>query len=109
MLNLNVDVNITAKRSIMPIYFINKNECCSCGAIGALKFIDIFGREVNNVEIHPFDHIKCSNCNRLYSIEWRANEEGELKPIARDPSIKLDFTNAIKYPSIKKNGVKELE
>lgn len=101
MLNINVEFNIS-NGPTYPVYFTN-NTCVACGAEGSLVTIDIFGRE-SYQEIHPFDHIKCKKCGAKYSIEWKRDESGKMKPVASDQSLVRDFFNVIKTPKLKKEG-----
>ena len=67
MLNIGLNIKLDIDKVQYPVYFEKHNICIHCGAEGQLIFVDKFGRETKN-EIHPFDHIKCKSCNRLYSI-----------------------------------------
>ena len=91
----------------MPFYFKRKNECINCASINTLVFVDIFGRESKD-EIRAFDHIRCTNCGKLYGIKWE-KEEGSDKmyPSAVDLDVVRDFKNMVNF-NLKDNGIKEL-
>ena len=108
-LELSAKLNLTAevKKTTYPITFDRKNVCVHCGAEGSLIFVDKFGRETNK-EIHPFDHMKCRNCGRNYSILWKRDEEtGKVYPSAVGMELKQEFLNLLQYKEFKENGVKE--
>lgn len=110
MLNfrINVDTNISIRKTEYPIYFEKRNICIHCGAEGTLTFVDKFGRETNK-EIYPFDHIKCKKCGRTYSILWQKDStNNKMFPCAVERDIKREFLNLINQREIKKDGVKEL-
>ena len=109
MLNFNLSIGLEVIESEYPIMFDKKNECIHCGAVGTLTFVDKFGKETGK-EIHPFDHIKCRNCGRNYSILWERDENnnGKMYPIATDPGIKREFLNLVSHKYIKNKGVKEI-
>ena len=106
MINLDVKLNVDVKEIHYPIYFERRNICIACGAANALKFINIFGKE-SPKEVHPFDKIRCSNCNATYSICWDKEDDGKLYPSAIDPSIKRNFVNAFKTTFHKKDYNKQ--
>lgn len=96
MIKTEIDVDVKFKEVHYPIYFERKNICVSCGAEGDLKFVNIFGKEVNS-EVHPFEYIKCSRCHAVYSIKWTRDEiTGKLYPSAVDKNIGRDFINLFK-------------
>lgn len=110
MFNIGMDISFKVDPIQYPIKFVKRNVCVHCGAEGTLKCVDIFGKESREGnEIYPFEHIKCSNCGRIYSIEWRNDEEnpGTLTPVPVDPSVKQQFLNAI-APN-KSDRVKSIE
>lgn len=92
---LGIDVNIEVKDSHYPIYFDGVNECVKCGAKDSITMVDKFGVK-GDVEIHPFDHMKCKECGAIYSIKWVKNEDGDgMHPCAVDPSIAKQFGNFV--------------
>ena len=107
MLNIGIDVKVNLQRTEYPLIF-NTNTCVHCGADNSLVFVDIFGRE-SKTEIHPFDHIKCNNCNRNYSIKWESSEDenGCMTPRAVDHTIKQEFFNILDQKEITQKGKKE--
>ena len=110
MLGLGIDVDIDVKNVHIPFHFEQRNECVHCGGKGTLAFIDIFGRTTDK-EVNAFDHIKCTNCSRVYSIEWAPNPDKDPKkiyPSAVDPSIRRDFKNLMKRADLKESGVREI-
>ena len=103
MLNFNVDVKIGLNEVSYPLLFDGKNVCVHCGGEGTLVIVDKFGNETKQ-EIHPFDHIKCKKCGRLYSIRWEHDpNNGKMYPIADERSIKREFINLINHNKIKNN------
>ena len=110
MLGLPIDVDIDVKKVHIPFHFEQKNECVHCGAKGALAFVDAFGRTTNK-EINAFDHIKCTKCGRIYSIEWKPNADKDpdkMYPSAVDPSIIKDFSNMVSKSKLRETGVREI-
>jgi len=98
MFNVGIDLQFNVDTIQYPIKFTKGNICIHCGAEGTLKCVDSFGRETRKGnEIYPFEHIKCTNCERIYSIEWRKDPEdpGKMRPVAVDPSIKQQFLNSL--------------
>lgn len=110
MINLGMDIQFDVDVIQYPIKFFKGNICIHCGSEGTLKCIDSFGRETKKGnEIYPFEHIKCTNCNRIYSIEWKEDMENptQMRPIAVDPSVKQQFLNSI--APRKDNRIKSIE
>lgn len=108
MLNLGVKINLELSEKEYPIYFERHNECVHCGAKKSLMLVDKFGNATTK-EIHPFTHIKCNNCGRIFSIQWnRDNATGKMFPCAVDPSIKKEFLNLINMKKINNNGMMEI-
>lgn len=107
MLGIDVKLDIDVKKVNMPVYFPGKNVCTHCGATDSLLFVDKFGRE-SRKEINAFDHIICKKCNRLYSIRWDSDNNGNMVPSAVNPSISRDLNNLFNINSIKNNGDKIL-
>ena len=110
MLGLGFDVEIDIKKVHIPFHFKQKNECVHCGAKGMLTFVDIFGRAANK-EINAFDHIKCANCGRMYSIQWEpdfSKDPSKMYPSAVDPNVIKDFKNLISISNIRQKGEKNL-
>lgn len=97
MLDINIDVEL--KKVSYPILF-DYNRCVKCGAEGTLKFVDIFGRKVNQ-EIYPLEKIKCFNCGAKYGIQWNMQKDGKLNPKAVDDDIGLMFKNIINHTLFK--------
>lgn len=109
MLGLNIDVNIDINKVHMPIHFDKRNICVHCGCSKSLIFIDKFGKE-SRMEVNAFDHIKCKNCGKIYSILWEKDEDNDkMYPSAVEPSINRDLTNLIGIKNIKNTGLKSLE
>ena len=108
MLGLNMEVEIDIKKPKFPVYFKNKNICIHCGAVSSLIFVNGFGRATNKKSIDAFDHMKCTNCNRIYSILWEADENNELKPSAVEYNIGREFSNFMNS-YIKEHGNKSLK
>jgi hypothetical protein len=102
MLNIDIDLNININHHKLPIKF-NNNQCVVCAGQGTLKMVDIFGNIVES-NIHPLDHITCTNCGSNFSIDWRKNSEGKMIPTACDGSFKRDMQNLIKYPKLRNNS-----
>ena len=108
MLNISTHINIDVKTVQYPIFFDKRNICVHCGSEGSLIFVDKFGRDTKK-EIYPFDHIRCTKCNRHFSILLqRDNSNGKMYPSAIDPSFKQEFINLLSTPILKKQGEKEL-
>lgn len=108
MLNIGLNIKLDIDKVQYPVYFEKHNICIHCGAEGQLIFVDKFGRETKN-EIHPFDHIKCKSCNRLYSILWQRDESNnKMFPTAVDPSLKQEFVNLLTTKVIQGKGEKTL-
>lgn len=108
MLNIGLNVKLEVNKVQFPIYFERNNICVHCGSEGQLIFVDKFGRETKT-EIHPFDHIKCKSCGRLYSILWQRDESnGKMFPTAVDPSFKQEFVNLLTNKVVKEKGEKAL-
>ena len=98
MINLGMNIQFDVDKIQYPIKFSKGNVCIHCGAENTLKCVDSFGRETKKGnEIYPFEHIKCINCDRIYSIEWREDPEnpGQMRPVAVDPSLKQQFLNSL--------------
>ncbi len=108
MLGLGIDVDVDLKKVKFPVRFENKNVCVHCGKEGSLIFVDKFGRE-SNKDIHAFDHIKCKNCGRIYSIQWNPSEENKsaMYPTAINPNVKTEFINLVKHSKLANNGEKK--
>lgn len=91
MLGLNT-ITVDIKKFRYPVYFENRNTCVHCGAEGSLAFVDRFGNTYTK-ELAAFEHIKCRNCGRIYSIRWGRTSDGSMKPSAVDFSIGTQFNN----------------
>ena len=105
MLDIKCNVNFDVKKVSSPIYFDGKNICTHCGASNSLEFIDKWGK-VNREEIKAFDHIRCANCGKIYSILWKKRpNSSKMYPSAIDTNIFKDFMNIINS-DIKNNGEK---
>ena len=91
MLGLNT-ITVDIKKIKYPIYFEHRNICSHCGTEGSLVFVDRFGNTYTK-ELSVFEHIKCKNCGRIYSIRWDRNSNGDMKPSATDFSINTQFNN----------------
>ena len=74
---LGIDINVNVKKLHFPIYFDyeRNNTCIHCGAQGTVYIVDKFGRKTRE-EVHPFDHLECSNCGQKYTIKWVDEGEG---------------------------------
>jgi len=110
MFNLGMNIQFHVDKIQYPVKFSKGNVCVHCGSENTLKCVDIFGNQTNEGnEIYPFEHIVCTKCKRVYSIEWRQdeNEPGKLNPIPVDPSIKQQFLNSLALD--KENRVKIIE
>lgn len=109
MLNIGIDVDIDIKKVRFPIQFEKTNDCVHCGGHNTLIFVDKFGND-SSKEIHAFDHIRCKKCNRIYSIQWKPDENNSkaMRPVPTDPGIKQEFMNLVNFKNIKENGIKEL-
>lgn len=108
MLGINFNLNLDAdvKETHYAFIFIGQNVCPHCGQ-NSLKFVDKFGRETTT-EVYPFDHIKCTNCHRRFSIRWMKDPKtGKMVPSAVEPSIKQEFNNLINIKTNKENGTEE--
>lgn len=103
MLGLDVNVDIDIKKVKYPIYFEGQNKCVHCGGQGTLTFVDKFGKETNK-EINAFDHIICTKCNRLYSIQWDRVDNAKMRATAVNPSIALDLKNMFNIGNIRSDG-----
>ena len=104
MLGIDMNIKLDVKRITSPIYFQHRNECVRCGAKGKLVFIDRFGRECTR-EVNALEHIKCTNCGKLYSILWEPKEgTDKLMPSPIDTSISVDFMNLVRFNKLKKDG-----
>ena len=103
MLGLDVNIDIDIKKVKYPIYFEGQNRCVHCGGQGTLTFVDKFGKETNK-EINAFDHIKCTRCNRIYSIEWNRTDNAHMKATAVNPSIGTDLKNMFNLNTIRSDG-----
>lgn len=109
MLGINLNLSVDVKKVSSPIYFQHKNECTRCGSKGKLVFVDRFGRECRR-EINALEHIKCTNCGKLFSILWEPKEgTDKMMPSAIDTSISTDFMNLVNYKNIKNHGENKLE
>lgn len=98
MLNLKFSIKAELQSIRYPIQFNGRNICVHCGAEGSLTFVDAFGKETNK-EIHAFDHLKCKNCGRNYSILWQTDPvNNKMFPTAVAPSIKQEFLNIVNKP-----------
>ena len=105
---INVNANLSLKRTEYPIYFEKRNVCIHCGAENQLIFVDKFGNQTKK-EIYPFDYIKCRNCGRTYSIFWQRDQEnGRMFPTPVEREIKREFLNLMNRKEIRDKGVKEL-
>ena len=102
MLGLNT-VTIDIQKIKYPVYFEHRNICVHCGAVGSLVFVDRFGREYDK-ELEVFEHIKCKNCKRIYSIRWDRANDGTMKPSAVDFGIGTQFSNFINRDSTKSSS-----
>ena len=108
MLNFKVSVDVDVNHVQYPIMFDRRNVCVHCGSEGSLTFVDKFGKETKK-EIHPFDHIKCKNCGRHFSILWeKDNSNGKMYPIATDYGVKREFLNMISHTLIKDNKINSI-
>ena len=108
MLNLSVDVGLDVKTVKVPFTFTRDNLCTACGARDQMVIVDIFGREAKGLDLHPMDYIKCKNCGFCYSIRWDPTDDGKMRPVAINRSIKKDFDNLLNYKSIKDNGTHDV-
>lgn len=109
MLNFRIDANLdlSVNKTEYPLYFEKRNVCIHCGAEGSLIFVDKFGHETNK-EIYPFDHIKCKNCGKAYSILWQKDDStGKMFPSAVERDIKREFLNLVNTREIKNKGEKK--
>ena len=110
MLNIGgmIGVDVNVKRVESPILFFDgRNVCTHCAGENTLKFVDIFGRlRDSNEEIHAFDHIKCTKCGKIFSIEWRydATDMAKMYPIAVDMTVEQEFQNLIHHKDLKDSG-----
>ena len=98
MINLGMKISFDVDKIQYPIKFTKGNVCIHCGKESTLKCVDSFGRETKRGnEIYPLEHIRCSYCNRIYSIEWREDPDrpGEMRPIPVDPSVAQQFLNSL--------------
>lgn len=108
MLNIGVKVNVDIKDVKYPVYFEGKNICAHCGAEGSLVLVDKFGNETRR-EIHPFDHIKCRACGRVFSIKWvKDPTNNKLIPCAVSPCIKQEFVNFINLNKNKTQNIGDI-
>lgn len=108
MLNLGFDIDFKIKKTRMPITFERKNVCVHCGGVGTLMFVDKFGRATSR-DINAYDHIKCRQCDKIYSIKWDTNDVGTMYPSATNYSIPTQFSNFIHKGNISDNGVDILD
>ena len=92
---LGIDTKIQIKETEYPIMF-ESNECVHCGCKDSLVMIDKYDR-IADMEVHPLDHMKCTNCGRIFSIKWVPSKEDHKKmiPVAVEPSIARQFNNFI--------------
>lgn len=105
LLNIATNVDIDVKKVQYPVTFEKRNICVHCGGVGTLKFVDAFGRETRK-EIAAFEHIKCTKCGRVYSIDWKRDpvNVNKMYPVAVDPSIGQQFDNFLNRKEIKSDG-----
>ena len=108
MLNLDVNVGVDVRKIEVPFTFTEDNICTACGTEGSLVIVDIFGRESKTLDLHPMDYIRCKKCGFNYSIRWEPTEDGLMRPIAANRSLKREFTNLLNYKNIKENGTTEV-
>ena len=104
MLNLDVNVGVEVRTIRVPYTFTRDNICSACGTEGSLAVVNIFGKEERTLDIHPMDYIRCRNCGFNYSIRWDPDEEGKMRPVPINRSIKAEFNNLLDYKRIKENG-----
>lgn len=105
LLNIATNVDIDVKKVQYPVTFEKRNVCVHCGGEGTLRFVDAFGRETRK-EIAAFEHIKCTKCGRVYSIDWKRDpvNVNRMYPVAVDPSIGQQFDNFLNRKEIRSDG-----
>lgn len=85
-----------------PLFIINENICIHCATKGALKTVNIFGKQ-DSSGIRPFSHIKCENCGRIFSIRWTQISNGKTIPVAVDPNLVNEVLNLFDNKTDKEN------
>ena len=100
---LNISKFVEVKHTKFPVWFEHKNVCIHCGKEGTLTFVDVRGRE-STKEVAAFDHMRCTACNRLYSMRWTPLEDNPdvYRPSAVELNVKKDFMNIFNKDVIKK-------
>lgn len=89
MLNSLININ-SEKETEYPISFKHKNICLRCGKENCLELFDIYNNKQIQ-DIHAYKEIICKNCKTKFTIQWEADETGEMKPSAVGNEVKINF------------------